>query len=72
MSVCLSAEELVELTERTRPSAQARVLAALGISYQIRPGSGRLIVYRDNLPIGTPGKPQRRGPNFDHIRRRAA
>lgn len=72
MSVCLTDKELAELTERERPSAQAKVLKALGIPYQARPGSGRLIVYRESLPIGSPGRPRQRTPNFDHIRRRAA
>jgi hypothetical protein len=48
----LTDEELLDLTEKTKPSAQARVLDYLGISYLKRP-SGTLIVYRHdalNLP----------------------
>lgn len=37
MSVCLTYEEIVEITGKVRPSAQARVLRAMGIDHIIRP-----------------------------------
>jgi hypothetical protein len=44
MSLVLSPEELVELTQKTRFKAQAKVLAALGVPFQVRP-NGSLVVY---------------------------
>lgn len=69
MSVCLSPEELEELTEKKRPSAQARQLHALGIPYKPR-DSGTLVVYRHDVPNGLTPK-RRFEPCFDHIRRKA-
>ena len=48
MSLTLTPAELVELTGKQRPSAQARVLSALGIPYQIRP-NGSLLILRSRL-----------------------
>lgn len=69
MSLTLSPEELLELTGKVRPHAQARVLDALGIAFQTRP-DGTLVVYRDNLPVARRAA-IRRQPVFDHIRSRA-
>jgi len=40
----LSQDELVELTRRERPAAQARVLRQLGIPYRVHPSDGALLV----------------------------
>ena len=42
----LSTRELLELTARRRPGAQAAVLEALGIPYRTRP-DGSLVVVRE-------------------------
>jgi hypothetical protein len=44
----LSKAELADLTGKVRLSAQARVLAALGIPYRRRP-DGTIVVFRDSL-----------------------
>lgn len=41
----LTAEQIHELTDKTRPSAQARVLDGMGIPYRKRP-NGTLAVLR--------------------------
>ncbi len=43
----LSASELVQLTRRERPTAQARVLRCLGIPFKIHPSDGVLLVAKD-------------------------
>ena len=47
-ALTVSAHELAALTDRERPSAQARVLARLGIPHRTRP-DGSLIVLRYHL-----------------------
>lgn len=44
-SLLLTAAEIRDLTQRQRPSAQARVLDALKLSYRKRP-DGTLVVFR--------------------------
>jgi Domain of unknown function (DUF4224) len=51
--IVLSEQELVELTEKTRPSAQARVLDFMGIFYRPRP-DGSLAVLR--IHVETPAE----------------
>jgi len=46
----LTADELTELTDRTRPAAQARELTALGIPYKPR-RDGTLIVLRTAVQV---------------------
>lgn len=46
MTLTLSAAELVEFTHRDRPSAQARVLRAMGIPFKPHPVDGTLLVDR--------------------------
>ncbi len=48
MTPWLTDVELREATRRTRPSAQARVLATLGVPYRRRP-DGTLLVGRDAM-----------------------
>ena len=45
--VLLTADELLELTRRPRPSAQARVLRALQIPFRVHPIDGGLLVDRE-------------------------
>ena len=54
--------ELVALTDRERPSAQARVLSRLGIPHRRRP-DGSLIVLRCHLDTGKPGRDTLRADN---------
>jgi hypothetical protein len=53
--IVLSEDELRALTKKVRPSAQSRVLEALGIRYKPRP-DGSLLVYRIHAePQGVAG-----------------
>lgn len=68
----LNAATIAEITHRQRPSAQARVLAALGIECKQRP-DGSLVVLEDHvrkvLGDGLSLKHARRStPCFDHVR----
>ena len=47
-SLCLSQDELVELTGRTRTKAQIRALVLMGVKHLIRP-DGTPVVLRDSL-----------------------
>lgn len=51
--IVLTEQELVELTNKVRPSAQARVLQALGIPSKPRP-DGSLVVYRIHVETPAP------------------
>lgn len=48
-SICLTTEELFDLTRYKRPSAQARALNHLGIDHRIRL-DGSVVVFRHSLP----------------------
>lgn len=50
MNVILTDADLIELTRKTRVSAQARELDALGIPYRRRRDRS-IVVMRDDLPI---------------------
>jgi hypothetical protein len=51
--IVLSEQELVALTKKTRPSAQARVLDFMGIRYQPRP-DGSIAVLRIHVETPEP------------------
>ena len=60
--IVLSKDELIQLTGKQRPSAQARVLDAMGIPYRKRPkspgGPASLAVLRIHVEVGlAPGHP---------------
>lgn len=62
MSICLSPEELVELTQKTTHAAQVRELIHLGIPYKAR-RDGTLLVLRIHIEAtqdSGPAKPQLR------------
>jgi hypothetical protein len=59
----LTPDELAELTARTRPRAQAEVLAALGIPYRTRP-DGTLVVLRQVVLAVLGAQQERRGPRL--------
>lgn len=48
-SICLTTEELFDLTRYKRPSAQARALNHMGIDHRIRL-DGSVVVFRYSLP----------------------
>ena len=54
MSVCLSPEELFQLTRKKRVPAQIRVLVHLGIDFTRRPDGSLLVYSRDLEPSGAP------------------
>lgn len=56
MTVHLFAQELEELTQRRRPSAQARALVSLKIPYRKRP-DGTLVVYRSHFDAHEKNQP---------------
>lgn len=62
MSICLSADELVELTKKTRHDSQASELEHLGVPYRRR-RDGSLVVLRihvEGLQDSQPREPQLR------------
>lgn len=48
--LALTHDELIELTGKRRPSAQARALRAMGVAYIPRP-DGTLVVLHANLTL---------------------
>jgi hypothetical protein len=64
-SLCLTPDEVAQLTGRTRPSAQRRALQHMSIDHKQRP-DGSLVVFRSALD-GAPGighASQRTEPNW--------
>ena len=47
MSIALTQTEIAEITARERPTAQARVLAGMGIPYRRRPDGSLVVLRRD-------------------------
>ncbi len=67
MTLCLSPEELEELTHLVRPAAQARFLEEMGVPCRRRP-DGTLLVLRRDLERGEPARARER-PNLAVVRR---
>ncbi len=71
MSLLLTRDELKELTGRTRPKAQARVLMSMGIEHRVRPDGSILVlrVHLENLLCGMTDKRKIKNatPNWDAI-----
>ena len=69
MHEILTQDELVELTEKKQPSAQAIVLEHLGINFKRRP-SGTLFVLRDDVTNGKylPRTERDKTLNMDRLR----
>ena len=57
MSLCLSADELIELTGKRRAAAQEKVLVGMGIPLRKRP-DGSIVVIRTDL-LETPTRLER-------------
>lgn len=57
-TLCLTDDELQELTRKARPSAQRRVLDHMGIPYFLRT-DGSVAVIRETLHVGKPTQEQR-------------
>ena len=66
-TMILSPSELVALTRRDRPSAQARVLRVLGIPFATHPADGTQIVSRAAVEkvLGVVVGELRRRPNYE-------
>ncbi|WP_313689532.1 DUF4224 domain-containing protein [Achromobacter mucicolens] len=64
MSLTLTDDEIEQVTRRKRRHAQAKVLKALGIRFQVRP-DGTLLVFRASL--GIPHQETRPEPRM-HLR----
>ncbi len=65
MSICLTKDELQELTGKVRPSAQSRALNTMGIDYTTRP-DGTIAVYRHTIEPNTKAKKQS-APDYDAL-----
>lgn len=67
MSICLSNDEIYDLTHRKKYSAQRRALNKMGVDFKVRP-DGTVAVLRE-LAFSSPmRKPKRIEPNFDAVR----
>jgi hypothetical protein len=47
MAICLTKEEIRELTGKLRSAAQVRVLAQMAIPYRVRPDGSPVVLYSD-------------------------
>lgn len=64
MTLCLSPDELRDLTGKTRPAAQERVLASMEIPFRKRP-DGSLVVIRTDLLAAPTGRAREPALRFD-------
>ena len=74
MSLTLTDAELVAITKRDRPTAQARILRLLGVPFARHPVDGILLVDRNAASAVLTGKPAQRAPavvNVEGIRNHA-
>lgn len=53
-------EQIIELTGKRRPSAQAKALRHMGIDFRIRP-DGMIVIIDTDLPINGTTKPDAEG-----------
>lgn len=65
-SICLTKEELIDLTTKKQAPAQARVLAELGIPFKRRPDGSILVLRADIEQDVQPTMPK--GPDFSSLR----
>lgn len=74
MSLCLTPEEIQEITQKTRYSAQRRVLRAMGIESKPRPDGSVLVdrAHYNEWVRGKTGKGRRPQDNTDEPRWDAA
>lgn len=66
MNLCLTPEELQELTGRERPSAQVKALRGMGIEHRVRP-DGTAFVLRAHLLNSGSAKVRTREPNWSAL-----
>lgn len=66
MSICLSHDEIVEITHKQRHSAQARVLVAFGYDFHRRP-DGSIMILRQSYEAAQPGAKPRTEPNWSAL-----
>lgn len=67
-AICLTEDEIVEITGKKRPSAQLRELNRLMIDAKQR-GDGKVIVFRQSLPSADYSrKPKPVQPNYDALK----
>jgi len=65
LSICLTRKEIKELTLKRQHSAQARVLAKMGIRYILRPDGSPVVLHSDLVQTsGTVATPE---PDFSSL-----
>lgn len=68
MSLCLTNDEIIEVTHYKKYSAQRRALNGMGIDYKVRP-DGTIAVFRDSYNAALQArKPKRVEPNWEKVR----
>lgn len=70
MGLCLSPEELEEITGKERSAAQARALRAMGIEHRVRPDGTALVLRAHVEHLLNPGGKARvknREPNWSAL-----
>jgi len=64
LSICLTKEEVRELTLKAHYTAQARTLSEMGIRYTIRPDGSPVVLHSTLKEIGSTPKRQSNQPDF--------
>lgn len=60
----LTEAEVVSLTHKVRPTAQAKALASMGIDHRIRPDGTVMVLHEHLISVGKPTKVRSRQPNW--------
>lgn len=69
-SICLSVDEIRELTARKRPTAQVEALATMRIPARLRPNNTVCVLRADLIPESMTSKPNSETdePDFSELR----
>ena len=73
-SICLTVDEIRELTGRKRPSSQHEALADMRIPARLRPNNTVCVLRADLMPAAASARPNRETdePDFSGLRRGTA
>lgn len=67
MSLCLTSEELFQITHKRRPSAQIRELAKNGFDFRVRADGTPLVLREWLVDHQQTRKPKKTEPNFGNM-----
>ncbi len=67
MPICLTKDEIKELTLKVQNAAQARTLAEMGIRYTLRPDGSPMVLHSTLDEMAANPKPKSAQPDFSSL-----